>query len=444
MKNCIYNRISMLNKIVSHDSNENVDNSQSFVKEAFDTRRINQNTQYNPRRNLQYYVREQPFISDIDNIKVMSLAKLKEVTDSLKEDFNGEPEWFDSYASDLDHILEKTFFKSDGKNFDFSSTHIQYLEQLLQNRYRLKLSDISNSNFEDLKKCIIHKDERLEKSNIYKSGDNSKINKNKLTNIINKDVSHNVSLPDIMQSVSSDEQKLNQFKLEKNAIDDNLNNKKDLLHICKQEKNIHQKIVANKTNEERIILQKLWSDHNAMQKAASEIKNIEEILENNENEIFAAFNTINKEKSILNELIKSATEFSYSFFIKDGADQLKVSNQINDNLEKQKHIMSKIVSMQNKIANNENYKIESVRLINKLSNDIDNFTKNMTANRPIYDSVNFERLELERIFKEKCEEEQNINKELLQLQINANNINSNYSIIENRIKSNLKLVKNGK
>lgn len=48
--------------------------SPSLVKQAFDTRRIDQNLEYNPRRNLQYYQRSEAFINDEFDVDPTSIS----------------------------------------------------------------------------------------------------------------------------------------------------------------------------------------------------------------------------------------------------------------------------------------------------------------------------------------------------------------------------------
>ena len=69
------------------------DINKPIVKTAFDTRRINQYTDFNPRRNLQYYHRSEAFIAKDSSEKIKTFFKLKTAVDSIKEDFLGDPEW---------------------------------------------------------------------------------------------------------------------------------------------------------------------------------------------------------------------------------------------------------------------------------------------------------------------------------------------------------------
>jgi hypothetical protein len=372
MSKSFHARIDLLNKILSHSGyipNE-------MVKVAFDTRRINQNTEYNPRRNLQYYVREQPFIADQDTMKITALSKLKMVSDDIKNDFIGEPEWFDTYASDLDHHLTNTFFKSDGKNYDFSPTHIQYLEQLLSDRYRIKLADIVEMPEKHLKAMIIHRDEKLEKSNIYKAGDLSKINKQKVVNIVKepepvkreiktKSASSGIIL-DLMGSILADEKVLEDLRIESIALDKNISQKKIDLQVVQQDKSKYQEMLMEKVAQEKQALRKLWADHHALQKVITSKKGLEEL-----------------------------------------------------------------------ISINSNYQPDSLKLFANLSNDIKTFTNNMIKERPIYDAINAEKQMTEKLLKDKIELEKKANQEIVLLQEKLNHIANNRTIIRKRIKENI-------
>lgn len=364
--------------------------AQPLVKQAFDTRRIDQNTQYNPRRNLQYYLREQPFINDADVMKIEALTKLKKVSDTLKDAFMGEPEWFDSYASDLDHTLSRTFFKADGKNFDFSPTHIQYLEQQLEDRYRLKLSDIISMTEQHLQALIIHKDERLEKSSIYKSGDLSKINKQKANKVSEGgpkivqpsplqmsaqshdqmwNLTQTIFTDDLAEAILTDEKKLNKLRLDEISLNNKLAHQKNQLQIIQQEKNqLHQQVLE-KYAQEKNILTKLWSDHHALQKVTSGKKSL------------------------------------------DGL-----------------------------IAINANYQTDAHKLIAGVSNDINLLTNSMIQNRPIYDRLHNERLSVSKSWQEKIDHEKKASQAVTNLQTQVDQINQEQTIIREKVQNNMRVI----
>lgn len=147
-----------------------------IIKNAFDTRRINQETDYNPRRNLQYYHRSEPFIQKDAAEKIKTLFKLKTAVDSIKEDFVGDPEWFDSYCRILCNALDRTL-RIEQRDYDFFKPQMDYLEELLYLRYRLKEDDINRLNEKEIRNIILDRDEKLLQKQIYSNYNNGGITK---------------------------------------------------------------------------------------------------------------------------------------------------------------------------------------------------------------------------------------------------------------------------
>jgi hypothetical protein len=142
-----------------------------IIKNAFDTRRVNQYTDYNPRRNLQYYHRSDPFITKESSEKIKTFFKLKTAVDAVKEDFLGDPEWLDSYCRILSAALDRTL-RIEQKDMDFFKPQMDYLEELLYLRYRLKEEDITRLNEKELRNIILDKDEKLLHKQIYSNYNN--------------------------------------------------------------------------------------------------------------------------------------------------------------------------------------------------------------------------------------------------------------------------------
>lgn len=142
-----------------------------LVKQAFDTRRTNQYTDFNPRRNLQYYHRSEAFITKDSSEKIKTFFKLKTAVDSIKEDFLGDPEWLDSYCRILSAALDRTL-RIEQKDMDFFKPQMDYLEELLYLRYRLKDEDIVRLNEKEIRNIILDKDERLLHKQIYSNYNN--------------------------------------------------------------------------------------------------------------------------------------------------------------------------------------------------------------------------------------------------------------------------------
>lgn len=137
-----------------------------LVKSAFDTRRMNQNTEFNPRRNLQYYQRSEPFMDDKTAAMVQLFVKVKNAADTLREDFIGEPDWLDSYTRILCNAIDQTL-RVDQKDFDYSKPQLDYLSELLYVRYRLRPEDIETASTESIKTILLNKDEKLARRAIF-------------------------------------------------------------------------------------------------------------------------------------------------------------------------------------------------------------------------------------------------------------------------------------
>ena len=150
--------------------------SSNLIKIAFDTRRVNQDIEFNPRRNLQHYHRSESFINKDASEKIKTFFKLKTAVDSIKEDFLGDPEWLDSYCRILSATLDRTL-RIEQKDFDFFKPQMDYLEELLYLRYRLKSDDINRLNEKELRNIVLDKDEKLLHKSIYANYNNGGINK---------------------------------------------------------------------------------------------------------------------------------------------------------------------------------------------------------------------------------------------------------------------------
>lgn len=140
-------------------------NNIGFTKLAFDTRRIDQETEYNPRRGLQNYNRSEAFITEAMSQKITNFTKLRRVLVSLKEVYGKEPEWQDSNARVLLSTLDNGL-RTITKDGDFSESQpamgsFDYLEELMHVRYRLGFDNMAKMSEEELKRVILGKDEEL-------------------------------------------------------------------------------------------------------------------------------------------------------------------------------------------------------------------------------------------------------------------------------------------
>lgn len=139
--------------------------STNIVKMAFDTRRVNQETDYIPRRGLQNYHRSEKFVSDDIAIKIRSFGKLATILNQLKLEYGKQPEWQDSYtrvlASAIDKGLRKQQLDGDFSDSQPSMASLAYLEELMYVRYRLTADDLANKSDLELRTAILGKDEIL-------------------------------------------------------------------------------------------------------------------------------------------------------------------------------------------------------------------------------------------------------------------------------------------
>lgn len=145
-------------------------NGSGFKKMAFDTRRIDQETEYNPRRGLQNYNRSESFISEGIANKIKNLNKLKTIVADLKSMYGKEPEWQDSNARVLLSTLDKGL-RSEQLDGDYTEAQpamgsLDYIEELLHMRYRLTPDDLQKMGAGDLKRVILSKDEELTRKDI--------------------------------------------------------------------------------------------------------------------------------------------------------------------------------------------------------------------------------------------------------------------------------------
>lgn len=141
------------------------DSTNSIVKVAFDTRRIDQETTYNPRRGLQNYHRSDPFVSKHMKQRIDAFSRLAKVLDDIKNDYGREPEWQDSYARVLHASVQKGLRTKQGDG-DFSDAQpsmasLDYLDELMYVRYRLTSDHLTTMAEQELKDVILGKDELL-------------------------------------------------------------------------------------------------------------------------------------------------------------------------------------------------------------------------------------------------------------------------------------------
>lgn len=141
------------------------ENTNTFVKLAFDTRKFNSETDFISRRNLQNYNRSEQFISEGMNLKLKNFKKLYDVVLDIFDLYGKTPEWQDSYARILKNNLDKTF-RSEINDDEHSESQkslgsLNYLMDLIYVRYRITIDDLKDKTNDELKKIILKKDSEL-------------------------------------------------------------------------------------------------------------------------------------------------------------------------------------------------------------------------------------------------------------------------------------------
>lgn len=155
--------------IVARKSAIDCINKSKLKKFAHDTRKMDATEQIIPRRNLQNWHRSEAFIDEADARKINIYARLQNILFELKKDYGKDPEWMDSYTRQLQDNINRIM--SIGKeDFEVFKPQFNYLEQLLQARYRLDLVDIEKFSDLELKNKLLLKDEGLlKRGNILKN-----------------------------------------------------------------------------------------------------------------------------------------------------------------------------------------------------------------------------------------------------------------------------------
>lgn len=142
-------------------------------KVAFDTRRMNQETEYNPRRGLQNYQRSEAFISEGMSQRIKNFTKLQVVLQNLEKQYGKEHEWQDSNArvllSNLNNGLRTIIKDGDYSENQPALGSFDYLEELMFVRYRLNFDNLVSMSELQLRDRILEKDEELTKKDISKT-----------------------------------------------------------------------------------------------------------------------------------------------------------------------------------------------------------------------------------------------------------------------------------
>lgn len=133
---------------------------QGLRKLAFDTRRVDQESSRNPRKNLQYWHRTDQFIDEGDEKNLKVFAKLAKILTNLKKKLGTSPEWFESYARQLyDNVFRILRVKE--SDLDIFRPQLSYLEQLIFARYRLSMENLEKFSEDKIRDRLLSKDEEL-------------------------------------------------------------------------------------------------------------------------------------------------------------------------------------------------------------------------------------------------------------------------------------------
>jgi hypothetical protein len=136
-----------------------------MVKIAFDTRHIDRQNTYNPRRGLQYYHRSQPYLPEEISSSVNGLSKLRAAVRNIQMEHGSRPEWQDSYArvllSTLDNGLRTITGDRNYTSHQPGMGSLGYIRQMLHVRYRLSPEQLNTLSEQELRKIVLGKDEGL-------------------------------------------------------------------------------------------------------------------------------------------------------------------------------------------------------------------------------------------------------------------------------------------
>lgn len=152
-------------RLLSDSHDKGLKKFASFEKSALDTRRVNQETVYIPRRNLQSYHRTDPFISEGMMEKINVFEKLKTIAEDLRDKYEHLPQWQDSYTRVLLGSVERAL-RSEIDDNDFTENQpgvgsLNYLEEMIGIRYKLSLADLEKMSDAKIAKVLLGKDDLL-------------------------------------------------------------------------------------------------------------------------------------------------------------------------------------------------------------------------------------------------------------------------------------------
>ena len=137
----------------------NIEDGLFLKKLAFDTRLIPKNQRI-PRKNLQVWNRSEEFIDSRKHNQIKTFSRLIEPLDNIKKYYGEEPEYHDSYARKLHDLISRALRVKE-EDLEVYAPQLEYIEQLLDTRYRLSMEDVSKMDKLALETRILSKDEDL-------------------------------------------------------------------------------------------------------------------------------------------------------------------------------------------------------------------------------------------------------------------------------------------
>jgi hypothetical protein len=192
----------------------------SMKKEAFDSRYLTPDIDVNPRKTVQNFHHSQPKMTPELSGKLFQLKRLYDITEIIKNEFQREPEYQESYVRSLNHqltrVLRLTEMDSNYSDNQQSLSSINYVEELLYSRYRLTLDDIKKMSDESLRDRILMIDDKLLKLDPI-------VNPKQYQIATQDKQAYNDVMTKIL-SAPSDEDKVITIKVSKNEEDNKLKN----------------------------------------------------------------------------------------------------------------------------------------------------------------------------------------------------------------------------
>jgi len=136
-----------------------------MTKVAFDPKYFDSELEVNPRRNLQNFHSSSSIMSEEFSKKLGVCKRLYDITTKIKDKFEREPEYQESYCRVLYTRLERALRESaaDSKysGSQQSLGSISHIEEIMYDRYRLSFDDIMDKSGDEVMNIIMARDPKL-------------------------------------------------------------------------------------------------------------------------------------------------------------------------------------------------------------------------------------------------------------------------------------------